>query len=759
MIRLRRTVLYVPADKPRALEKAAGLLADAVIIDLEDAVSPDNKDAARAAAVTAAGAIAASGKEVAIRINGIDTPWYNADITEVRRASVSALVLPKVKGAMDVKRVALRSGLCVWPMLETPQAVLDAKAVAEAAATTGPSALILGTNDLCADVGFAETPGREALAFTFQLVALAARAAGVDAIDGVLNVIDDDERLREEAQQVQRLGFAGKTVIHPAQVRTVNQVFSPRQEAIEAAERVVAAMREAERDGRAVATLDGRMVESLHARAAARLLATAAAIADRTAAAKAATTGGAVFPAAGESEAAAPAPSAEEKPEAEGAVAPDDAAPDETPDTPVAEAASEPDPPAAMRQPLPDVFAMPDESGRAQDAPERQRPEDGPAPADTHEPPETVATAMPTFAGRFARDMTDTETPDATTDEPDNTAEPAAPAGGGSMPTFAEMFERDMADGDPDEAAPDADADEPDDVAEPAAPDRQASTPAFADRLERDMTDAGRNEEAQPASTSGETPETAAPGGIGSAPASADRFARDMADAKIDEPAWATDETPEPAPAGTGSAARLAAPFDQDPAPAEPDEADLDEGSDASAPVSEDAADRSDEPDMPDEATAEAADERDTAPGADAFTSADAEAGSDDTGPPEAQAAADEPAPADEPDASEAEIAADEPHEAVAAEDATLSPPAGENDRTDEAEAVEDGSDAAEAGETADRRGANPAMDEFESLFGQEMEELFKDRPDSEAPRGHREDGDAVEPHAGEPGDDGKRTS
>ncbi len=278
MIRLRRSVLYVPADKSRALEKAVGLGADVVIIDLEDAVAPDRKDVAREAAVAAAGALAASGKEVVVRINAIDTPWYNGDITEVRRAGISALVLPKVKTAMDVKRVGLRSGLCVWPMLETPQAILEAKAIAEAAASTGPAALILGTNDLCADVGFAEVPGRETLSLTLQLVALAASAAGVDAIDGVCNAIDDKPRLRGEAEQARRLGYTGKTVIHPAQIGPVNRVFSPAPAAVAAAHRVVAAMAEAERTGAAVATLDGRMVESLHARAAERLLAMAAAI-------------------------------------------------------------------------------------------------------------------------------------------------------------------------------------------------------------------------------------------------------------------------------------------------------------------------------------------------------------------------------------------------------------------------------------------------------------------------------------------------
>ena len=639
MIRLRRTVLYVPADKPRALEKAARLAADAVIIDLEDAVLPDHKDVARAAAVASVGAIAASGKEVVIRVNGMDTPWYNADITEVRRAGVTALVLPKVKSAMDVKRVALRSGLCVWPMLETPQAILDAKAVAEAAASTGPAAMILGSNDLSAEVGFADSPSRDTLSLTLQLVSLAASAAGVDAIDGVLNVIDDEPRLRAEAEQVQRLGFAGKSVIHPAQIDPVNRVFSPSPAAIEAAERTVAAMRDAERRGAAVAMLDGRMVEGLHARAAERVVALAAAIADRTAP---------VEPETGAEAVTHEPPEAPETVEVEGAaVAPEPAA-----ETPPATAS------AAASTVFETAFAEPDAG---------------------HEPDTTAA------------DAPDDE--DSTAEDPSVAAEDERAAAPEPDETVPEIDETDALASEPSDDAAAADAD--------TAPEAGLATPELPEESAESTADAAdADEDHLPPLDVEETEASEEP------EATADA-------ATAEEPVPDEDETP----AGDEPLSP--------PGPADDDEAPRPEtGLDAVATAEIVAADETPETEEPearadDELVGDAGKSEPT-------TEPEPEPEPDNMDPAEAD---DIPLEASETDAPTAEAAKDDAEPATDAEDDASEAPA-----------------------------ANPAMDEFESLFGQEMEELFKERPVSESPRIEADDDDAVEPQ--EPSeDDGKRSS
>ncbi|WP_461427086.1 HpcH/HpaI aldolase/citrate lyase family protein [Gymnodinialimonas sp.] len=279
MIRLLRTILYVPADNPRALAKAPSLPVDAVIVDLEDAVAPTRKDAARSEAIAAVAPLKASGKEVAVRINAPDTPWYNDDISEVRRAGFDGLVLPKVRTAIDVKRVALRSGMCVWPMMETAQAILEARTIAEAAASSGPAVLIIGTNDLAAEMLLDPEHARSSLTTALHMVVLAAKAAGLEAVDGVCNEVSDDRPARREAALARQMGFSGKTVIHPSQIESVNLMFSPRNNEVAEAERIVAAIRKAENNGSAVATVDGKLVETLHARVAERVIAVAAAVA------------------------------------------------------------------------------------------------------------------------------------------------------------------------------------------------------------------------------------------------------------------------------------------------------------------------------------------------------------------------------------------------------------------------------------------------------------------------------------------------
>ena len=272
---LRRTVLYVPADNPRALDKARTLEADAVIIDLEDAVAPERKEAAREAVRGLAG----FPREVALRVNAPGTPWHEDDLAAA--AGFGAVVLPKVRGAADVAALA-GHGFCIWPMMETAAGILAAREIADAAAQTGPAALILGTNDLAAELGITLTAGRETVSLALQTAVLAAKAAGVDAIDGVFNDTADTDGLTREARAGRALGMSGKSVIHPAQIAPVNAAFSPQPDEIADARRVIAAVADAHAAGRSVAVLGGRMVEALHAEAARALLARADAIEART---------------------------------------------------------------------------------------------------------------------------------------------------------------------------------------------------------------------------------------------------------------------------------------------------------------------------------------------------------------------------------------------------------------------------------------------------------------------------------------------
>ncbi|MCF3933798.1 CoA ester lyase [Acuticoccus sp. M5D2P5] len=278
MTLLRRTVLYVPADNERALAKARDLPADVVVVDLEDAVSPERKDAARKAAAT----VLDLGKEVALRVNAEGTPWHLDDIAFAREAKVANLVLPKVRVAEDVARLAEASGATVWPMMEAAEGILNAGSIAVAAAKTGAAALIVGTNDLAAELGAIVGPARAQLSLALQQTVLAGKAARLDVIDGVMNDVKDIDALIVEAEAGRALGMTGKSVIHPAQIEPVNRVFSPKEAMLAEARAIVAALEAAEAEGRSVATLDGRLIERLHVDAAKRVIAFAEAIEARS---------------------------------------------------------------------------------------------------------------------------------------------------------------------------------------------------------------------------------------------------------------------------------------------------------------------------------------------------------------------------------------------------------------------------------------------------------------------------------------------
>lgn len=261
-IRFCRSLLFLPASNPRAIEKAHHLDADMVILDLEDAVKPEDKEIARRAAVEAAAA-GFGGRPVAIRING-EGQWYGADLIAARDSRADYVVLPKVGSYEMVHDAARILAKPMLAMIETAAGVLAAERIAPA--TMG---LIAGTNDLAAELGIPPDSGRGGLAHSLQTIVLAARAAGVAAFDGVYNRLDDLEGLERQCEEGRAFGFDGKSVIHPGQIETANRIFSPSDAELEEARRLIAAASGgAER-------FEGRMIETLHVEQAKAVLAKA----------------------------------------------------------------------------------------------------------------------------------------------------------------------------------------------------------------------------------------------------------------------------------------------------------------------------------------------------------------------------------------------------------------------------------------------------------------------------------------------------
>ena len=287
-IQPRRSVLYVPADKPRALAKTRTLSADAVIVDLEDSVAPEAKNDAREA-MRAALAEPLTGP-VAVRINGLDTEWVTEDILAAIAVRADALLVPKVDGPDALRMVAdaldqadALDTMELWAMVETPRALLDLAAVAALAdAPDMPlAAFVIGTNDLSLATRVPQSEDRAAFIPWFMQIVAAARAHGLDVIDGPLNAFRDMARLEAECRQARALGMDGKSLVHPDQIATANRIFAPDADERAAAEAVVAAFGKPENAGKAVIALDGRMVERLHLEQAERVLVLAAAIAEK----------------------------------------------------------------------------------------------------------------------------------------------------------------------------------------------------------------------------------------------------------------------------------------------------------------------------------------------------------------------------------------------------------------------------------------------------------------------------------------------
>jgi citrate lyase subunit beta / citryl-CoA lyase len=282
-LRPRRSVLYMPGANERALTKAEGLPADALILDLEDAVAPDAKAEARDRVCEAASSDRYGGREVTIRVNGIGTPWHDADLRAVAAAGPAAVVVPKVDSADAVH--AIEKGLeaggapdrtAIWAMIETPTAMLHAEEVGRASDRL--TVLVMGTNDLAKELRAEHVRGRQPLLAGLGLSLLAARATGKVILDGVYNDIKDAEGFEAECVQGRQMGFDGKTLIHPSQLEPCNRVFAPTDDEVDTARRIIAAFEQAEAEGRGVVTVDGRMVENLHVDQARRTLAVVAAI-------------------------------------------------------------------------------------------------------------------------------------------------------------------------------------------------------------------------------------------------------------------------------------------------------------------------------------------------------------------------------------------------------------------------------------------------------------------------------------------------
>ena len=271
-----RSVLYMPSSNAKAVEKAKTLPIDGVIFDLEDAVAPDAKPAAREAACAAAASGEYGRRTLTIRANGIGTEWHEADLAAAAAAGPDAVVVPKVNSAAEVARLvdALEKGGApdhtkLWAMIETPVAILDVLSIARASERL--TCLVMGTNDLVKELYAEHVPGRAPILPSLHLALLAARAAGIAILDGVYNDVKDTDGYLAECEQGRQMGFDGKTLIHPGQVDGANSAFAPSDQAVEDARGLIAAFEDGQGSG--VVTYNGRMVEALHVDSARRTLA------------------------------------------------------------------------------------------------------------------------------------------------------------------------------------------------------------------------------------------------------------------------------------------------------------------------------------------------------------------------------------------------------------------------------------------------------------------------------------------------------
>ncbi len=289
--RPRRSALYMPGSNARALEKAATLDVDCLLLDLEDAVAPDAKDMARTQIAEAVSARPYGNREVVIRINGLETPWGEDDLAAAVKANPDAILVPKVNGPADLQMVAHKLSLLgasadlkLWAMMETPLAILNAAAIGACGQDPAVrlSCFVMGTNDLAKETRARLTPGRAAMTPWLMTCVAAARAGGIDILDGVYNAFQDEEGFAAECAQGVDMGMDGKTLIHPKQIAPCHAAFSPSEEEVAWARKINSLFDEPENAGKGAIQVDGKMVERLHADMGKRVIAIADAIAART---------------------------------------------------------------------------------------------------------------------------------------------------------------------------------------------------------------------------------------------------------------------------------------------------------------------------------------------------------------------------------------------------------------------------------------------------------------------------------------------
>ncbi|MEM1086586.1 MAG: CoA ester lyase [Pseudomonadota bacterium] len=284
--RPRRSCLYMPGANARALEKAKGLPADSLIFDLEDAVAPDAKTDARETVCAAVNAGGYGKREIVIRINGLDTEWGRDDLAAAVQAGPDAILAPKVIDGGDIdrlndamSRVSAPETMGLWVMIEMPKAILNIQDIAEAVGRTRLTAFVMGTNDLAKELrAVNDPPIRTAFQTSLGLSVAAARAYDLLAIDGVFNAIGDEAGLEAECTQGRRLGFDGKTLIHPSQLETTNRIFAPAEADVEQARAVIDAFADPANAGKGVLKVNGKMTELLHLEEARRTVSVAEAI-------------------------------------------------------------------------------------------------------------------------------------------------------------------------------------------------------------------------------------------------------------------------------------------------------------------------------------------------------------------------------------------------------------------------------------------------------------------------------------------------
>jgi citrate lyase subunit beta / citryl-CoA lyase len=290
VIRPRRSVLYMPGSNARALEKARTLPVDSVILDLEDSVAPEAKLAARQQVTEAVKAGGFGGREVIVRINGLDTEWWLDDLNAVAKAKPDGVLMPKISSPGNLEDVAERlvdisadHRIRVWAMMETPLAMLNARDIAAVGrdVETRLEGFVMGTNDLAKETRAKITPGRAALVPWLMNCVAAARASGLHILDGVYGDLANAAGFARECEEARDMGFDGKTLIHPNQIAPCNSAFSPSLEEVAEARKIIAAFELPENAGKGVIALDGRMLERMHADIARRTVAIARAIEQR----------------------------------------------------------------------------------------------------------------------------------------------------------------------------------------------------------------------------------------------------------------------------------------------------------------------------------------------------------------------------------------------------------------------------------------------------------------------------------------------